>query len=118
MWEIVVNLAVAALTESLDSIWLIKVNETNCVSTIECVDDYGNKIPAGINFLKGNFLERDNTTKTSTIFRLSKKSTFFYKETVVFPYVEIEEHKRGLVLQNKVFMDIICHVEQNGYSHL
>ena len=61
----------------------------------QSTDDYGHKIPTGMKFLKGHFLELVSTTKDSTIFCLSKKVTYFDKETVVYPYVEIEAGKKG-----------------------
>ena len=66
--------AVAAAPESVDTIWLIHVNTTNCISfKEENVDDYQHVIPPGINFNKGNFYERSSTNRDGTIYRLSKK---------------------------------------------
>ena len=109
--------AVAAPPKSIDTIWLVHVNETNCVSLKVNIDDYGNKIPPGITF-KGSFYERSCSTKEGTVFKLSKKNTFFYKESVVFPYVELQPSKKGYVLSNGVYADIICHMQETGCAHL
>ena len=74
-------------------------------------DDYGHKIPARMKFLIGHFLEQVSTTKGSNIFCLLKKVTYFYKETVVYPYVEIKAGKKGLLLKSTDYMNIICHIE-------
>ena len=110
--------AVAAPPKSIDTIWLVHVNETNCVSLEVNIDDYGNKIPPGITFSKGSFYECSCSTKEGTVFKLSKKNTFFYKESVVFPYVELQPSKKGYVLSNGVYADIICHIQETVCAHL
>ena len=109
---------VAAPSESVDTVWIVHV-ETNCVCfSKESTDDYGHKIPAGMKFLKGHFAEWVGTFKDSTIFRLPKKVTYFYEETVAYPYVEMEAGKKGLLLKNTDYIDIICHIEHTNHAHL
>ena len=112
-------MAVAPSEDSTDSIWIIKVVETDCTAdTDKTEDSYGNKIPRGFSFLKGQFLEHTFTTKTATIYKLSEELTYFYKETVLYPYVDIKCEKKGLTLTNTELTEIICYVEGNGYAHL
>ena len=47
------------------------------------------------------------------LFNLSKKIHFFYKESVVYPFVEIEEGKKGLMLSNTAYLDIIYYMENS-----
>ena len=110
--------AVAAPEKDIDTVWFIKVPETGCQNTEPVSDDYNHVIPAGMLYMAGNFLERMSSSKSGTLFKLSKKVTFFYNETVVFPYVEMEEGKRSLILQNKQYMDTILHLEETGFAHL
>ena len=42
---------------------------------------------------------------------------YFYKEKMVYPHVEIEVSKKGLLLKNTDYPDI-CHMEYTGYAHL
>ena len=51
--------AIAADTNSIDTVWLIQIVESNCVGDRVLCDDYGHKIAAGVNFLKGPFLEKE-----------------------------------------------------------
>ena len=78
----------------LTQLWLVKVIETKCVSAEKTRDGYGYVIPPGIECLKGHFFEGSTTTKSSNIFKISKKVTHFYKETVNFPFVNIKEGKK------------------------
>ena len=61
----------------------------------EAVDNYGQIIPPNILFLKGNFLERVCYNRSSQVFKLSKKETYFYNDSVVYPYVQFTESKKG-----------------------
>ena len=89
--------AVAPDTKSVDSIWFIMVIKINLVRVNECVDDYGHVVPPGMLQRSGHFLERVSSTAKSTIFKLSKKTTFFYKEAVLYPYANVTEGKKGFI---------------------
>ena len=110
--------AVAARDKDVqDTIWVIKVTETKCVGD-GSADDYKINIPMGQEHMKGHFLEQKHITKTSTIFSLSTKVTHFYKETVVFTFVNVKESKKGFEIDNQDWLDIVFYVEQTGYAHL
>ena len=66
--------------------------------------------------LEGHFLEKDErfTTSKKLAFKLSKKVTYFYKESIVYPYVNIDKGKR-LTLDMTDYTDISYHIENNGY---
>ena len=83
--------AVAAAAASRDSFWLIKVKDEECVYANPVTDDYGHIIPAGFLFYSGNFLEE--THLKGHTYKLPKKLTIFYKESVVSPHVQIKDKK-------------------------
>ena len=80
--------AAAADDNSLDPIWFIKVLETDCCGNGKDGDDYGNIIPVDVNFIKGHFKEKSvfSNFKYQT-YKYSRKVTFFYKESVIYPYI-------------------------------
>ena len=51
-------------------------------------------------------------------FQLTSKTTYFYKESILYPYVQFTESKKGLVLENLHYMEILQYIEQNNFSHL
>ena len=113
--------AVAASISSPDTVWLIKVNEINRIDHQNVsVDSFGFKVAANVMHLSGNFLEKDEkkSTKTENVYNLSKKDTFFFKESIVYPYVNIRECKKGLSLALKDYTDILYHIEANAFAHL
>ena len=97
--------AIAAHQRSSDSVWFIKVQEVNLCSSLEEVDDYGNTIPKGTIYQSGNFLKSNTFARKSTIYRLVRsKKTYFYKESVIFSYVNFKEEKKSYVLDNEDFV--------------
>ena len=113
--------AVAAPKESADTVWLIKVVEVNRVDLEkESQDSYQHKIAPGVMHLSGHFLEKSDKASTMkvTVYKLSQNITYFFKESIVFPYVNIYEGKRGLTLSMTDYADILYHIENSAYSHL
>ena len=92
----------------VDPFWIIKVTEVNRI------DEKGQV------HLAGHFLEKNDrrTTAKKMVFDLSKKLSFFFKESILYPYVNIEEGKSGLALEMTDYTDILYYVENNGYAHL
>ncbi len=81
-------------------------------------DDYGIVIPHGALFLKGRFLEMVVEKGSHRVYKLSKKITYFYKENVIYPFVNMAETEKGYILENVDLMDIIKFAEANNYRHL
>ena len=111
--------AVAADDNSLDSMWFIKVLEVECCGNGKYGDDYGNIIPVGVDFIKGHFMEKSvfSNSKYQT-YKLSRKVTLFYKESVVYPYVNSEQNKKGFILKMDEYAEILNFVERNSYNQI
>ena len=93
----------------------------NQVREAEQVDDYELKIPAGMVYHSGHFLERDDrySSVKATVFNLSKKVTYFYKESILYPFLNIEkDSKERLSLSAIGYTDMLRFIENNGFSHL
>ena len=110
--------AVANQEGSHDSVWFIKVTDNNCEANEQICDSYNNHIIPGIRFLKGKFLERSYTGKDYTMFQISKLETFFYRETIIYPFVTLYEMKNGLKLMNTDYTDILNYAQINGFKTL
>lgn len=113
--------AVAASVSSIDTVWFIKVKEVNRIDHDNIsVDSFGFKIAPSIMHLSGYFLEKDEkkTTRKENVYKLSKKETYFFKESIVYPYVNILEEKKGLTLNIEDYTDILYHIEANAFAHL
>ena len=51
--------AVAAGSNSIDTVWCVKVIYNNCLSDGSCVDGYGNAVGQGVRYLRDHFLEKN-----------------------------------------------------------
>ena len=79
--------AITADINSPDTIWFVKVKE-NCEAENTITDDYGIQITASQEYIKGQFLEKLNTTTKGHLYRLDKKKAFLFHESVVYPFVQ------------------------------
>ena len=96
------------------------MSESDCIAGKNTIDDNGIKIPFKYSFIKGYCLESTPlyTTKTHHVYTLSKKSTFFYKEAVVYPFVQIDTHKNKYLLSNEEFVLVGEFITVNGLAHI
>ena len=107
--------AVAADDSHHETVWFIMIEEEE-KSLIQAVEDsYGNIIPPNQPFLSGYFLE---PTTTKCIYQKSRKITYFYKETVVYPFVQAIPNKRGYEISNNELCEVLAFVEHNGMANL
>ena len=113
-------IAVAAPKTSTDTIWFLKFVETNKMSVEKVVDDYQHEIFPGMVYNVGHFFEKNEKCSTykKTVYHLAEKFTFFYKENILYPYVNLQDGKTGPFLSMEDYTDIIYYIENNGFSHL
>ena len=78
-------------------VWFILVDEVEKTIDKPIVDGYGNIVAPGQPFLSGCFLE---STANKSLYVLSTKKTFFYKESIVYPLVQASSSKKGYVITN------------------
>ena len=88
-----------------------------CLSQEDEKDDYGQTIRAGHEHIHSHFLGIVNTF-TGHYFKLSKKFTFFYNESVVYPFVQLTETKKGFQISDIDFIETLQYVEETGLSSL
>ena len=85
-------------------------------------DDYNHEVPKGVIHLSGHFLEKDEKRSSlkSNVFKIaSNKKTYFFMESIVYPYVNIEEGPgEYLSLSMQDYTEVLYYVEKNGFSHL
>ena len=89
-----------------------------CVVAHDIEDDYGQNIFQRQQYVVGNFLERTRSTKKGLLFKEESKKTYFFKESIVYPFVQFSTLKMELYLTNNDFADILAFVEQTGMASL
>lgn len=109
--------AVAPDSSSQDSLWFIKIVDT-VETNVEITDDYGNRIAPGLSCIEGRFLEKVEASAKGFLFKLSKKKTYFFRESVVYPFVQFTMAKKGYHLSTMEYVEILNYVESNGLSRI
>jgi len=110
--------ALAAEQNSADLLWFVKIEQVREPQTSLCTDDYGHSIAPGYGFVEGHFLEKSESTSKGHIFKQQKKKTFFFPESVVYPFVQFEPQKKGLFFSNVEYGEILNFIEAHGLSHI
>ena len=87
-------------------------------STTSVCDDYGHIVTPGQKYMLGHSLEQVSGPITSKIYKLIDKETIFYKENIVYPFVNVTEKKGKHNISSRDFIDIINFVEHNGLATL
>ena len=67
-------------------------------------------------YLKGRYLEKDLPTRRGQSYKLMADYVLFYKESVVYPYVNYESKGKKLVISNIDYVDVISYAEKSGMS--
>ena len=105
-----------------DKFWLIRVDQTDLIATGDTVDSYGHRIPEGHSYISGHFLERLCDSRKSTIYQEEERTTFFYRENVVYPFVELQaknfKGKNCLELHSTEKTYVLNYMDENGCSHI
>ena len=70
---------------SSDTVWFIRIKEP-CIAEALSEDDCGHAVFAGQSYIIGNFLERPRSTSKGHYFKVDSKTSFFYHESIVYPF--------------------------------
>lgn len=110
--------AIAADKKSSDTVWFIFIQSEGFAEKDES-DSYGFTIKKGQYRLKGHYLEKHIENKKEIRYRLMKKKTaFFFPESVVYPFVQLEVRKDLYYLSTQAFYDILSYVEHYGMTSI
>ena len=81
-------------------------------------DDYNNIISPGMDHFEGKFMEKVHIEPKGTLYKLSKKKTYFFKESVVYPFVQFKGSKKGFLLSNEEFVTVLNFIESTELSSI
>ena len=71
-----------------------------------------------MDYIEGKFMEKVHIEPKGTLYKLSKKKAYFFKESVVYPFVQFTGAKKGFLLLNKEFVTILNYIESTGLSSI
>ena len=109
--------AVAPSTTSIDPVWFMEI-KGHFIAEEDKMDKHGLLVNEGQEYLEGYWLEQHGETKKLMKFERKKEAVFFYKESVVYPFVNSTPGKKdGQIYIDKVdyydilvmLMEMACH---------
>ena len=93
--------AVAASETSQDSVWFIRID----------TDDYGHCISSGQKYVAGKYLEKVGSKKQCQINKLMKKNVYFFKDNIIYPFVNFQVRKDVYSISDLEYCEVIEHAE-------
>ena len=108
---------VSALSNSSHTVRFIRIKEP-CIAETSSEDDYGHAIVVGQSCIIGNFLERSRSTSKWHHFKVDSKTSYLYKESIVYPFAQFMEKKNEFFIENSKYFEIIHFVEHTGMASL
>ena len=109
--------AIAADDKSTDTIWFVKIIE-RCETDKQCTNDYGHTVAQGNEYFSGKYLERESETRHKRSFKEMKKTMFFYRTSVVYPFVNFEKSKNLFHITKTEYCDVLSYIEHFGMASL
>ena len=58
------------------------------------------------------FMEKVDVLVKGFLYKLSMKKTFFFKESVVYPFAQFKVHKKGFFFSMEEYVEVLNYVEQ------
>ena len=92
--------ALAAGTKARETFYLMKITEEEKEASIKETDKWGTKIKEGQLHLRGQYFEAESGYDTR--YKLLKKEAIFFRESVVYPFVQMEAKKN---IMNSLLMN-------------
>ena len=98
--------AIAADSDG-DMIRFIKVVKDEDVAETTLQDDYQKHVAAGQKYMEGRLLEKAGSNRSGHKFKVSSKRSFFFRDSVLYPYVEFDDAGRFMILSIKEYYNVL-----------
>ena len=110
--------AIAADNKSTNTVWFVQIIR-EFDSPEKVIDDYHHTASAGKKYMLGHFLEQVHDQITRTKYKLmQKKKTIFYRESIVYSFVNMSEINGHYIISNRDFVGISNYVEHYALATL
>ena len=103
--------ALAAGTKGCETFYLIKITEEEREASTAETDEWGTNITGGQLHLRGQFFETESGYDRR--YKLLKKEAIFFRESVVYPFVQMEAKNNYYELSADEYMQITRYIENS-----
>ena len=106
-----------------DPFYFVKI-EGEAIAKFDMMDDYNNLIKIDQHYILGHYLEKESCSPKGGLSYsvYTKKTVYFYKESIIYPFVPLHEKQKGkkstLFISNNEYCDIIHFVEETNMARL
>ena len=109
--------AIAAEESSCDMFYFIHIEDSG-IADFDIMDDYNHLITKGQKYISGFYREKKTETSKGITYSINtKKSVYFYSESIIYPFVNFQEKpksKKGIMfLSASDYCDVLCFVQKN-----
>ena len=63
-------------------------------------------------------MEKVDVLPKRFLYKLSKKKTFSFRESVVYPFVQFKGHKKGFFFSMEEYVKVLNYVDSNGLARI
>ena len=63
-------------------------------------------------------MEKVDVLAKGFLYKLSEKKTFFFNESVIYPFVQLKGHKKGFFLSVEEYVEVLNYFDRNGLSRI
>ena len=78
---------------------MVYQTKEQCIAETSSEDDYGYAIIAGQFYIIGNFLEKSRSNSKGHYFKVDRKTSYFYHESIVYPLHNSQKRKINFSLK-------------------
>ena len=112
--------AIPADERSPDTVNFVKIidNHINNSEDPIMTDDWGQTIAPGQAFIEGRYFLHQFSGHYESTYTQDQRKVFFFKESIVYPFVQHVQVKGGITISNNEKCDIINFVQASGMSSL
>ena len=103
--------ALAADVKAIEAFHLIEITAEENIAPYDEKDKWGNHVKSGQLHLRGLFFERESGSQTR--YKKIKKEAFFFRESVVYAFVQIVARKKGYELTSEEFVQINSYIQNS-----
>ena len=104
--------ALAADVKAIEAFHLIEITAEERFAKCDETDRWGQRVKSGQLHLRGLFFERESGSQTK--YKNINKQTFFFRERVVYAFVQLVARMKGSELSSEEYVQINSYIQNSG----
>ena len=112
--------AIAPSESSTEPVWFVKIISEEKETADYLEDDSGHQMIPNAKFYEAKYLESISSNKQYNKYKLSKKTIYLYKESIIYPFANFIESKKEheFLLSQEELCEILVYVDEMCLTHI